>query len=109
MKACVSGMSAYGFSVLFQHRPSVLRHRPNGRAPRAKLARAPRRCCFNTGHLARRSSLDCVFATVTALSASIMKSKRDSLQFRASAMLKINIYWINGDKRMCCCIAIHRC
>ena len=36
----MAGMSAYGFSVLFQHRPSVLRHRPIGRAPRATLARA---------------------------------------------------------------------
>jgi len=43
--------------VLFQHRPSVLRQRPNGRASRTKLATAPRRCCFNTGHPARRSSL----------------------------------------------------
>jgi len=31
----------------------------------------------------------CVFATVTALSASMMRSKRDSLQVRASAILKI--------------------
>lgn len=34
----------------------------------------------------------CVFATVTALSASMMRSKRDSLQVRASAILKNNIY-----------------
>ena len=42
---------------LFQHRPSVLLHRPNGRAARAKLTTAPQWCCFNTGHPPHRSSL----------------------------------------------------
>ena len=51
------GMRAYGFSVLFEHGPSVLSQQPNGRAARAKLAKAQRRCCFNTSHPPRRSAL----------------------------------------------------
>jgi len=40
----VPGMSAYGFSVLFQHRPSDILHRPNGGAARGKQAKALRQC-----------------------------------------------------------------